>query len=109
MMKSLFRPAWRGLGHAGRRLRPCMAALAGVAAAAAAGLPLGAAAADWKPDHPVTMVVPYAAGGGTDAQARVVAKELSQLWGQPVVVENLDEHGGHATPAAGRDAAGISN
>jgi tripartite-type tricarboxylate transporter receptor subunit TctC len=89
MMKCLFESASRLVGHAGQRLRPCMAALSAVAAVAAASLPVGAAAAGWKPDHPVTMVVPYAAGGGTDAQARVVAKELSQLWGQPVVVENL--------------------
>jgi tripartite-type tricarboxylate transporter receptor subunit TctC len=89
MMKCMFETASRLVGHAGQRLRPCMAALAAVAAVAAAGLPPSAAAAGWKPEHPVTMVVPYAAGGGTDAQARVVAKELSQLWGQPVVVENL--------------------
>lgn len=37
-----------------------------------------ASAADivWKPDHPVTLVVPYAPGGGTDAQARAVMREL---------------------------------
>lgn len=42
----------------------------------------------WHPTRPVTLVVPYAAGGGTDATARAVAKRLSQLWAQPVVVEN---------------------
>ena len=47
------------------------------------------AQATWKPDRPVTLVVPYAPGGGTDAQTRVVAQELSTIWGQPVVVENL--------------------
>ncbi len=45
--------------------------------------------APWKPDHAVTLVVPYAAGGGTDATARAVARQLGVLWGQPVVVENL--------------------
>ncbi|MDM0085585.1 tripartite tricarboxylate transporter substrate binding protein [Variovorax sp. J31P179] len=55
----------------------------------AACLPLAALAADWKPDHPVTLVVPYSPGGGTDAQTRVVAKELQQIWGQPVIVENV--------------------
>jgi tripartite-type tricarboxylate transporter receptor subunit TctC len=42
----------------------------------------------WKPERPVTMVVPYAAGGGTDATARAVARSLSVVWGQPVIVEN---------------------
>ena len=43
----------------------------------------------WRPDRPVTLVVPYSAGGGTDATARAVSKPLGVLWGQPVVVENL--------------------
>lgn len=47
------------------------------------------AQAVWKPARPVTLVVPYAAGGGTDTTARAVAKQLTVLWGQPVVVENL--------------------
>jgi tripartite-type tricarboxylate transporter receptor subunit TctC len=55
----------------------------------AACLPLAVLAADWKPDRPVTLVVPYSPGGGTDAQTRVVAKELQQIWGQPVIVENV--------------------
>jgi tripartite-type tricarboxylate transporter receptor subunit TctC len=59
------------------------------ALALAACVPVAAIAADWKPDHPVTLVVPYSPGGGTDAQTRVVAKELQQIWGQPVIVENV--------------------
>lgn len=53
--------------------------------------PLAAVAqsADWKPDRPVTLVVPYSPGGGTDAQARSVAQELAKVWGQSVVVENV--------------------
>lgn len=43
----------------------------------------------WKPTRPVTLVVPYAAGGGTDATARAVSRQLGVLWGQPVVVENM--------------------
>jgi tripartite-type tricarboxylate transporter receptor subunit TctC len=60
-----------------------------VALALAACLPVAAIAADWKPDRPVTLVVPYSPGGGVDAQTRVVAKELQQIWGQPVIVENV--------------------
>jgi tripartite-type tricarboxylate transporter receptor subunit TctC len=50
-------------------------------------LPLPASAADY-PDHAIRMIVPFAAGGGTDVLARVVAESLHSKWGQPVVVEN---------------------
>lgn len=62
---------------------------AGVALFIASFLPGVACAATWKPDRPVTLVVPYSAGGGVDAQARAVANELQQRWGQPVIVENV--------------------
>jgi tripartite-type tricarboxylate transporter receptor subunit TctC len=45
--------------------------------------------AAWKPDRPVTLIVPYSAGGGVDAQARAIGRELSDRWGQPVIVENV--------------------
>jgi tripartite-type tricarboxylate transporter receptor subunit TctC len=48
-----------------------------------------AAQTAWKPERPVTLVVPYSPGGGTDAQARAVANELQRIWGQPVIVENM--------------------
>ncbi|MBI5278300.1 MAG: tripartite tricarboxylate transporter substrate binding protein [Burkholderiales bacterium] len=40
------------------------------------------------PNRPVRLVVPYDAGGGVDAAARPLARALSEVWGQPVVVEN---------------------
>jgi len=40
------------------------------------------------PARPITLVVSYAAGGGADAMARVIAPKLSQALGQPVVVDN---------------------
>ncbi len=49
---------------------------------------IGAAHAQDYPTQPVRFVVPYAAGGGTDAMARFFAKGLEQRLGQPFVVEN---------------------
>src|SRR6185503_5051193 len=40
------------------------------------------------PDKPITFVVPFAAGGGGDVVARVIAKGLAERTGNPVVVEN---------------------
>jgi tripartite-type tricarboxylate transporter receptor subunit TctC len=48
---------------------------------------LPASAADY-PDHTIRMIVPFAAGGGTDVLARIIAQNLNAKWGQPVVVEN---------------------
>jgi tripartite-type tricarboxylate transporter receptor subunit TctC len=44
-------------------------------------------AASW-PDRPVHMVVPLAAGGPTDINARIVADQLSKTWSQQVVIDN---------------------
>src|SRR6202158_5956980 len=46
------------------------------------------ASAGSYPDHAIKMIVPFAAGGGTDVLARIIAQNLNSKWGQPVVVEN---------------------
>lgn len=47
------------------------------------------------PTKPVTLIVPFAAGGGTDIGSRIVAQRLSQIWGQSVVVDNRGGAGGN--------------
>ncbi|HUG58137.1 MAG TPA: tripartite tricarboxylate transporter substrate binding protein [Candidimonas sp.] len=57
------------------------------ALAIAAGLVVGTAQAAW-PERPITMIVPWGAGGGTDATARIIAAQLEKELGQPVNVVN---------------------
>ncbi|MFN3400248.1 MAG: Bug family tripartite tricarboxylate transporter substrate binding protein, partial [Ferrovibrio sp.] len=57
------------------------------------------------PARPVTVVVPFAAGGTTDALGRLVAQQLSVRLGQPVVVENRAGAGGGVGASAVAKAA----
>ncbi|GJM73280.1 hypothetical protein HMSSN036_54960 [Paenibacillus macerans] len=60
------------------------------------------------PQKPVTLIVPYAAGGGTDLTARALAQAAEEHLGQPIVVVNRTGGGGaigltegaHAKPTA---------
>lgn len=63
-------------------------ALASLAAMAACG-DIGAAAADDYPSHPITMGMPFAAGGPGDVLARIMAARMTQALGQNVIVENI--------------------
>ncbi|MBS9475519.1 Bug family tripartite tricarboxylate transporter substrate binding protein [Ancylobacter radicis] len=67
-----------------------------LAAAAVAGLlALGPAAAQDFPTRPITLVVPFAAGGSTDLVGRLIAERMSAELGQPVIVENKGGAGGN--------------
>jgi tripartite-type tricarboxylate transporter receptor subunit TctC len=58
-------------------------------------LTTAAAAQDW-PNRPITMIVPFAAGGGVDLSARMQAQALGDILGQTVVVENVGGAAGTA-------------
>jgi len=75
-------------------------------AAAPLALPgLARAQGAWKPTRPVTMIVPFGAGSGTDTVSRLLAALLEQEWGGQVVVDNKPgANGAIAALAAARAA-----
>src|SRR6266581_5367824 len=75
---------------------------AAVIALACAG---GALAQGTFPNRPVTMVVGFAPGGGTDITARIIVKKLSEYIGQSIVVENRPGAGGSIAATAVAKAA----
>ncbi|CAB3900630.1 tripartite tricarboxylate transporter substrate binding protein [Achromobacter mucicolens] len=76
-----------------RRALGLLVTLAGSVGLVAA--PAFAQGTDNFPTRPVTIVVPFPAGGATDLTARLVAEGLSKKWGQSVVVENKPGAGGN--------------
>ena len=69
----------------------CLASMLLLGALAATSQPT---TAQTYPDRPVTLVVPYPAGGGNDVLARLVAEKMSKRLGQSIVVENRGGAGG---------------
>ncbi len=55
---------------------------------------LGTTAAAAYPDRPITLVIPFAAGGSTDVVGRIVAERMSAALGQNIVVQNVGGAGG---------------
>jgi tripartite-type tricarboxylate transporter receptor subunit TctC len=68
--------------------------LARLLAAVAALAMASAASAQNYPNRPITMIVPFAAGGTSDVIARTVAEQMSSALGQAVVIENVGGAGG---------------
>ena len=66
---------------------------------AVVSVPLAGASAELYPSRPITMVVPFPAGGPTDTIARIVSEQMSASLAQPIVIENV-------TGAAGAIGAG---
>jgi tripartite-type tricarboxylate transporter receptor subunit TctC len=69
-----------------RKIMACAAALA------VAGR---AAAQDW-PSRPITLIVPFSAGGGVDVSARIQAQHISELLGASIIIENVGAAAGMA-------------
>ena len=65
-----------------------------LAAAIAALTMVGQAGAEDFPTRPVTMVIPFAAGGPTDVLGRVIGQRMGEILGQTVVIENVGGAGG---------------
>src|SRR5260370_12807156 len=85
--------------HAARECRPdkehCVHNTMAAAAAALIAL-AGTAAAQDGPSRPITLIVPFSAGGGVDVSARIQAQRMSELLGQSIIVENIGAAAGMA-------------
>lgn len=73
-------------------------------------LPLNASAQAAWPNRPIKLIVPFAAGGGSDVTARAIANKLAARLGQPLVIENKGGAGGSmgAAAVAGAPADGYT-
>ena len=74
--------------------------LLGLTALALLGSVTMAAAQDAFPTRPVSLVIPFPAGGSTDLVGRIVAEKMSSLLGQQIVVDNRGGAGGNVGSAA---------
>ncbi|HEY4133595.1 MAG TPA: tripartite tricarboxylate transporter substrate-binding protein [Alphaproteobacteria bacterium] len=85
-------------------MKQTLSALA-AAALAVATLTATAASAQTYPTRPITMIVPFAAGGPTDVIARIVGENMSKTLGQQIVIENVAGAGGTTGITRGAQAA----
>jgi tripartite-type tricarboxylate transporter receptor subunit TctC len=76
-MRNVYTRPWACLGRSALALSLALSALMA-----------RSAHAENYPDHPVKIIVPFAAGGTADAIPRLVGDWLSRKWGQPVIIEN---------------------
>jgi tripartite-type tricarboxylate transporter receptor subunit TctC len=77
-----------------RMFRPTSGSLIAILVAAHAACGAAPAAAQAYPTRPVTVVVPFAAGGGNDIMARLIAQHLGRALGQQFIIENRAGAGG---------------
>ncbi len=87
-------------------MRSIIRNLAICAALLGTALAIPPASAASYPDHPVKIIVPFAAGGPTDVMARLLAQKLSDKLGQQFYIENLPGAGGNIGTANAARSAG---
>src|SRR6201997_1041064 len=85
--------------------RPRLDALLAVALIAALATQAAPACAQDYPTRPITLIVPYAAGGGNDLMARTAAEKMSKTLGHQIVIENRGGAGGSIATRAIAKAA----
>ena len=76
-----------------------------IAALAAFAMMTGTAAAQNYPSRPITVIMPFAGGSGSDVAARIVFAQMSKTLGQPIIVENKPGAGGNSGTAQAAKAA----
>src|SRR4051794_21492758 len=76
-----------------------------IVALAAASFAIQASADDSYPSRPVTMIVPFAAGGSSDVIARLIADQMGTVLGQRILIENVVGAGGSVAVARAAKAA----
>jgi tripartite-type tricarboxylate transporter receptor subunit TctC len=81
--------------------------LSSIAAVCCGLRPVRSATSEAYPSHPITMVLPFSAGGPTDALARIVAARMQELLGQSIIIENVT--GAAGTIGVGRVARAASD
>ena len=85
----------------------CIAKLLALMVAGIVGLAsTGTATAQGYPAHPITMIVPFAAGGPTDTLARILAQRMTVKLGQSIVIENVS--GASGSIGVGRVARSVA-
>jgi tripartite-type tricarboxylate transporter receptor subunit TctC len=73
-------------------------------AGAVLALGVGSAAAQQFPNRPITLIVPFAAGGASDVSSRIMGEAMGKILGQSVVIENVAGAGGTTGSLRGRNA-----
>jgi tripartite-type tricarboxylate transporter receptor subunit TctC len=76
-----------------------------IATFAAFAMMTGAAGAQTYPSRPITVIMPFAGGSGSDVAARIVFAHMSKTLGQPIIVENKPGAGGNSGTAQAAKAA----
>ena len=76
---------------------------AAATAVALTSFPMGALAEDWTPPGPIKLMIAFAAGGGADTQARLIAEDLEAKLGWKFIPEQITGKGGMSLAMAIND------